>query len=84
MLLDILEHLTYDSLDEVLKNVCKASKNFIFSIPFIGDPNLEADETHIIKEDKEWWVKKLSKYFKVEEVPGNWLFKHQFLIGKRK
>jgi len=84
LFLDILEHLDYEGLDKVLKNTCKSGNNFIFSIPFIGDPNLESDETHIIKEDKIWWIKKLNKYFKIENAPKEWLFNHQFLIGKRK
>ena len=84
LFLDLLEHLEYKDIDFVLQNTCKVGENFIFSIPFIGDPNLEADETHIIKEDKEWWIKKLSKYFIIEQAPSHWLFSHQFLVGRKK
>jgi len=68
-----------------LKNINKlGKKNFLFSIPFLGDPNLDADPTHIIKESKEWWVKKLSEYFIIKDAPVDWLFTHQMLIGEKK
>jgi len=79
---DVFEHLTYKQLDKTLKNLKKYGKQFLFSIPFIGDANLEADKTHIIKENKEWWIKKLGYYgIKVTEPPSDWLFKEQILIG---
>lgn len=82
--IDILEHLDYKDLDNVLNMMQKTGKKFLFSIPFIGDPNLEADNTHIIKEDKEWWVNKLSKYFTIKNAPNYWLFASQILIGENK
>lgn len=84
LFVDVLEHLTYENLDIVLKNECNRDSKFIFSIPFEGDPNLEADSTHIIKEDKQWWINKLSEYFKISEAPQNWLFSNQILIGEIK
>ena len=81
--LDILEHLKYEELDEILNNVSISGNKFLFSIPFEGDPNLEADPTHIIKEDKEWWIEKLSKYFKMKDAPNDWLFHEQILIGEK-
>ena len=53
LFIDILEHLSYEDLDIVLKKEQNKDSKFIFSIPFLGDPNLDADSTHIIKEDKE-------------------------------
>lgn len=83
--IDILEHLNYEDLDLALKNISKMTKkNVLFSIPFEGDANLEADPTHIIKEDKEWWLSQLSKYFKIKDVPSDWLFANQLLIGEKK
>ena len=82
--IDILEHLEKEKLDFVLETISKLGKNFIFSIPFVGDPHLEADKTHLIKESKEWWIKKLSEYFKVSDAPKEWLFSNQILIGERK
>jgi len=81
---DVLEHLKYEDLDRALKNIFTLGLNFVFSIPFEGDPNLEADPTHIIKEDKEWWVEKLSEYFNIKDAPQDWLFANQILIGEKK
>jgi len=82
--LDILEHLEYKDLESTLNCIKNYGEKFLFSIPFLGDPNLEADITHIIKEDKEWWKEKLSKYFKIKDAPSDWLFHEQLLIGTKK
>jgi hypothetical protein len=82
--LDILEHLTKEELNKALENIKDCAKYFIFSIPFIGDPNLEADKTHKIKETKEWWINKLSEYFNIKEAPKEWLYSSQLLIGEIK
>ncbi len=81
---DILEHLEYDKLDIVLKHIKKIGDKVIFSIPFRGDPNLDADKTHKIKEDAKWWIEKLSKYFTIKPAPKNWLFSNQILVGEQK
>lgn len=81
---DVLEHLNPDDLDTALDNIKQSADYFIFSIPFIGNPNLEADTTHIIKETKEWWVKKLKEHFKIKDAPTEWLFANQILIGEKK
>ena len=83
--LDILEHLQYDDLDIALKNIHRmTNKDVLFSIPFLGDRNLDMDETHIIKEDKEWWLDKLSDYFTIKETPLDWQFRQQLVIGEKK
>lgn len=83
--IDILEHLKYDDLDKALDNIFEQGiNNFLFSIPFKGDPNLDADPTHIIKEDKEWWLNKLEKHgFKIKETPQDWHFKEQIIIAEK-
>jgi hypothetical protein len=82
LVLDVLEHLSYDELDFALRIISKLGKDYIFSLPYLEDPNLNADPTHKIKETKEWWINKLSQYFKIEDAPKEWLFNHQLLIGK--
>ena len=81
---DILEHLEKEKLDFVLSLISKLGKNFIFSIPFINDPHLDADKTHLIKESKEWWVERLSDFFRMSDTPKEWLFSNQILIGEKK
>lgn len=80
---DVLEHLEEEDLDKALselKRVC--SKHILFSIPFIGDPNLLLDKTHKIFKSKEWWNYKLEEYFNIKETPDNFLYKPQLLIGE--
>ncbi|MEK6884726.1 MAG: hypothetical protein AABY22_34155, partial [Nanoarchaeota archaeon] len=75
-------------IDEVLKNIfniLKINGSVVFSIPFIGDPNLEADPTHIIKETKEWWINKIKNAgFDIIPTPEHFLFKEQMIIGAKK
>jgi len=61
----------------------KTKKYILISVPFKGNPNLEADPTHIIKEDRDWWIKQFTdKGMKLIETPNNFLYKHQILIFK--
>jgi 2-polyprenyl-3-methyl-5-hydroxy-6-metoxy-1,4-benzoquinol methylase len=81
--IDVLEHLTDEELFSALKNIKQEGSLYIFSIPFIGDPNLDNDNTHKQFRTKEEWIKLLSDYgFKIEEAPKNWYFAHQLLIGR--
>ena len=83
--IDVLEHLTDEQLDKTLKNMSKFGKKFLFSIPFIGDPNLDNDKTHIQKKTKEDWIELIESYgIKLEEVPLHFLFREQILIGRKK
>ena len=81
---DVLEHLNKEELDLALDNIKDCANNFIFSVQVIGDPNLNKDKTHKIKESKEWWIEKLSKHFNIKETPKDWLFANQIIIGERK
>lgn len=83
--LDILEHLPYDKLDAALENVKRLGRDgadYLFSIPYEGDPNLLADHTHTIKESKEWWMNKLKEHgFRIEATPKDWLYAPQLTIA---
>jgi len=83
---DLLEHIAYEDLDSAIDNLIKDAEHILVSIPFIGDPNLEADKTHIIKETKHWWIKKFEeKGLILIKTPEHFLFKNQILIfgGKK-
>jgi len=82
---DVLEHLDPDSLSIALEKIYKVGKeNFLFSIPFIGDPNLDADPTHKIKQTKQWWIEQIQKAgFQLRLPPKHFLYKHQIILAKK-
>ena len=81
---DILEHLNDSDLNKTLINMTKYGKRFLFSIPYIGDPNLLADKTHLQHKTKEEWIQLIQQYgIKVSEAPKEWYFSHQILIGSK-
>lgn len=79
---DLLEHIPYEQLDDAIDNLIKYSrKHLLISVPVLGDPNLEADSTHLIKETKDWWKKQfLDKGCKEQPVPQHFLYKEQLMI----
>src|SRR3990167_46718 len=82
--IDILEHLDEEQLDRTLMNILKYGKRFIFSIPFIGDPNLMADKSHKLYKTKSEWIEIFEVYgFKISDAPSNWLYVNQLLIGEK-
>lgn len=86
--IDVLEHVTEQDLPIALKNLYElgvSHAQYIFSVPFLGDPNLMNDSTHKIFKEKAWWVEQLSKVgFSVEDAPKNWLYHAQILTGTKK
>lgn len=61
---DVLEHIPYENLDDVLSNLASISKRGFFVVPLAEDgkynvPSYEHDTTHIIREDLTWWENKL-------------------------
>lgn len=83
---DVLEHLEYGELPIALVNMYNTTTEYILiSVPVVGDPNLEADPTHIIKESMEWWIEKVKGAgFEIIETPEHFQFKEQLIIGKKK
>lgn len=81
---DVLEHINYEEIDTAIKNLKSISlKHILISVPTIGDPNLEADPTHIIKETKEWWIKKIESHgIKIIPTPEYFNYKEQIIIGE--
>ena len=82
---DLLEHLEYSKLDIAIENIINTSKKHILiSVPFRGTQNCENDSTHIIKENKEWWIKQFTDQgLKILPTPEHFLFKEQILIFER-
>ena len=84
LVLDVLEHIEEKDISITLGHISNYGKKFLFSIPYIGDPNLDLDPTHVTKKTKEWWVNKLSQFFKIKDVPNEFMYGKQLLIGERK
>ncbi len=86
LVVDILEHLEYKDLNICLKHISTYGNKYIFSIPYILlniiNTDLHDDETHIIKETKQWWLEKLQKYFTIKDTPKDWIYSSQLLIGE--
>mgnify|MGYP003132658378 FL=1 len=82
---DVLEHLKYEDLDAAIDNIIKASKKYILiSVPVIGDPNLENDPTHIIKETMGWWIEQFTnKNCRLVPTPEQFLFKEQVMVFEK-
>ena len=82
---DVLEHISYEDLDKAIDNIIDISLNYILvSVPFKGTYNCDADPTHIIKEDREWWVKKFTdKGLTLIKTPEHFQYKEQILIFKK-
>ena len=81
---DLLEHIPYKKIDLAIDNLIEFADNILISVPTRGDPNLEADPTHIIKEDKEWWIKKFTdKGLELVPTPGHFLFQDQIMIFRK-
>ena len=82
--IDVLEHLDDEQLDKTLTNMAKYGKRFLFSIPFIGDPNLENDKTHKQFRTKDEWKELIAKHgIKVKDAPTDWMFHEQMLVGEK-
>jgi 2-polyprenyl-3-methyl-5-hydroxy-6-metoxy-1,4-benzoquinol methylase len=82
--IDVLEHLDDKQLDKTLNNMAKYGKRFLFSIPFEGDPNLEADKTHKQFHTKDEWIKLIQSHgIIIKETPKEWLFANQILVGEK-
>jgi len=85
---DLLEHIPYDKIDIAISNIVNNTDTkgvVLLSIPFLGDPNLEADPTHIIKESREWWVNKfLEKGLEQLDIPEHFQYRQQLLLFRKR
>lgn len=82
---DVFEHIAYEEIDAILKNILKHARNLFAIIPLGKDgvyvvPAYELDKTHIIREDLDWWKAKfedngfevLEASYKVKHIKENW------------
>jgi hypothetical protein len=69
--LDVMEHIEPEKLDKVLEHINnKVNKIMYFNICTIASygtfPN--GQNLHLIIENKDWWIEKLSKYFTFKDL----------------
>ena len=82
---DVLEHVQYERIDETLREFTRKSKNQFLVIPLGWNgkyviEEYEFDISHIIRENTEWWFRKLksnglsveSFSFQFRHVKENW------------
>ena len=96
---DVLEHISYEELDNTLEQFLESSKNVFIVVPLGSNgkyfvEEYEKDVTHIIREDLQWWKKQIEnagfivEYFDYQ-FPGvkeNWAHcknGNGFFIAKR-
>jgi hypothetical protein len=82
---DVLEHLAYDEIDNIITSFSKICKKLVVIVPLGKDnkyivPDYENDFTHIIREDLEWWKSRIENCgfttskstYRVEGIKDNW------------
>jgi len=68
---DVLEHIEPEKLDAVLDHIyAKTNKIFYFKVCLVASHGTFPDGTnlHLIIEDKDFWLDKLSKYYTLEDL----------------
>lgn len=82
---DVFEHISYEYIEDTIISLRQYSKCLFAVIP-LGDgkkyyiPSYELDKTHIIKEDKDWWIdlfkkcgfKDVSFEYKIKGIKENY------------
>ncbi len=81
---DTLEHIPYEHIDFVFEQLSKHCKALFIVVP-LGEngeyriPQYEYDITHKIRENDDWWAKKMAQFFTdliitdhVSGIKGNW------------
>lgn len=82
---DVLEHVPYEKLDGVLAELREISDCLFIAVPLGEDgkyvvPEYELDITHIIRENREWWVQRVADAgftqidgtYRIPGIKDNW------------
>jgi len=83
--MDVLEHFEEVQLKPTLELLYNTtSKWLLVSVPVLGDPCLENDETHKIFKTEEWWIKQIVDVgFEQVKTPEWFMFHEQLYIFKK-
>ena len=81
---DVLEHVPHETIEATIEMIAKQCKIAFFIIP-LGDhgkyriPAYEADTTHVIRENENWWELLFTKHFHIQylsyqvgNIKNNW------------
>jgi len=60
--MDVLEHISYERIDEFVSNIKRISQKSLLGIANHSDMFL-GEEIHLIQEEISWWTKLLEKHF---------------------
>ena len=69
--IDVLEHVEPELLDNVLSHISQLMQVGGFMHPCLVEAGLilkDGRNAHLIVEDADWWLDKLSKFFTLEKV----------------
>jgi SAM-dependent methyltransferase len=82
---DVLEHVPYENIGQVLKNFRNISQKLFVIVPLAHNgsydaPEYELDVTHIIREDLDWWTRQLisagydnvTATYRIPGIKDNW------------
>jgi 2-polyprenyl-3-methyl-5-hydroxy-6-metoxy-1,4-benzoquinol methylase len=75
--MDVLEHISYDRIDEFVSNINRISEKSLLGIANHSDMIL-GEELHLIQENISWWIKLLEKHFDrvhcIDDTPKFFMF----------
>lgn len=83
---DVLEHLSEESALALLSDLRELTGKWILlSVCMLGDKNFELDKTHVLKRSRAWWEHAVENAgFELVEVPRNFFFGKQLIMGRVK
>ena len=71
---DVLEHIEPDLIDKVIGHIYSKTERMVFLViaTRLAKKTLaDGRNAHLIVENKDWWLEKLSKYFSAVQVSGD-------------
>jgi len=86
----VLEHLHYESIDKVVKEITRVSRRSLHGVPITDSGQTReqfmSDNTHVIFESKSWWIEKFAAEDAdhVVTISGNIMgeFKDGIMVGR--
>jgi ubiquinone/menaquinone biosynthesis C-methylase UbiE len=77
---DVLEHLIPDEIDEVLDELARVGRDFVFKIAHFPH-EMWGHELHLTVQPEEWWLEKIGRVGDVIEFIGKQHRSGRYMIG---